>query len=161
MPTSVLAAQGPVAPAPVPPITDVALRDGGTLVGQIVNAQNIAQAKTRVSVQNPQNQEIAAAVTDQQGNFAIQGLRGGVYQIVTPQTRGVYRLWMPGMAPPAAQQGVLLVSSDDAIRGAAPGPGGGLKGFLTNPLVIGAAVATAIAVPIAIHNSGHGTPSSP
>jgi len=46
----------------------------------------------------------------------------------------------------------------DTVRGAPPQ--GGLKAFLTNPWVIGAAVATAIAVPVAVATSRH-SPASP
>lgn len=36
--------------------------------------------------------------------------------------------------------------------------GGGFRAFITNPLVIAGIVATAVAVPVAIHNSRHRTP---
>lgn len=132
---------------PPPQIADVALRDGGLLVGQMVDGQNAPQSGIRVSLQDTQNHEVAAVVTDRQGSFAISGVRGGVYQLVTPQGRQVYRVWSPGMAPPSAQQGILLVAHDQTVRGqdgdgffaSHPGVVGGL---------IGAGVATAIAVPV-------------
>jgi hypothetical protein len=145
-------------PSTRPPVTDLALRDGGFLAGQVVDPQGVPLAKVRVSIQDEQGQEVVATVTDQQGRFAVAGLRGGVYPIVTPQARRIYRLWAPGTAPPSAQQGAMIVSGD-TIRGA--GGQGGLTSFLTNPLVIGGAVATAIAVPVAIHNSNRNRPASP
>lgn len=135
---------------PSPPITDIALHDGGALVGQVVDAQNIAKVNVRVSLQDIKGQELASAVTDQQGHFTIPGLKGGVYQVVTSQGRGIYRLWAPGTAPPSAQQGALIVTGGDIIRGFEPGAFGS---FITHPLVLGAIVATAIAVPVALHNS--------
>jgi hypothetical protein len=150
-------ADGPLPPAPA--IADVALAEGGLLVGQVVDPQGAPKANLRISLQDSQNKEVATAKTDQQGAFAISGLKGGVYQVVTPQGRRVYRLWSPGMAPPSAQRGTLIVLGDELARGAASR--GGMRAFLTNPIVIGGAVATAIAVPVAIHNSRRDHPESP
>ncbi len=143
---------------PSPQIADVALRDGGVLVGQMVNGQNAPQNGVRVSLQDVQNREVATAVTDRQGTFAISGVRGGVYQVVMPQGRQVYRLWSPGIAPPSAQQGVLLVTPGETIRGELGN--GSIRNFVSNPLVIGAAVATAIAVPVVVIANNR-SPSSP
>ena len=85
-----------------PPVTDMALRDGGVLVGQIVNGDNKPTTGARVSLQDLQNHEIAAATTNAKGYFSINGLRGGVYQLVSPKGRQLYRLWLPGTAPPSA-----------------------------------------------------------
>ncbi|MEI8373993.1 MAG: carboxypeptidase-like regulatory domain-containing protein [Planctomycetota bacterium] len=143
---------------PAPQIADVALRDGGVLVGQMVNGQNAPQSGVRVSLQDVQNREVAATVTDRQGSFAISGVRGGVYQVVTPQGRQVYRLWSPGIAPPSAQQGILLVAPGETVRG---GLGDGcIRNFVSNPLVIGAAIATAVAVPVVVIATNR-SPSSP
>ena len=73
-------------------VTDVALHDGGVLAGQVSDSNGVPQADVRVSLQDTQSQEVAAGVTDQQGAFRVQGVRPGVYQIVTPQARGFYRL---------------------------------------------------------------------
>jgi hypothetical protein len=43
----------------------------------------------------------------------------------------------------------MVVSDSNIVRG---GSGGGVVGFLTNPWVLAAGVATAIAVPIALNN---------
>ena len=146
--------------APSAPITDLALRDGGLLVGQVVDNQGVAKVNLKVSLQDLTSRELATATTDQQGKFSMQGVKGGVYQLVTPQRRGVYRMWMPGTAPPTAQQGALIVTGEDTIRGE-DAPRSGLKFWLTNPLVIAGIVATAIAVPVAIHNSNHHSSPSP
>ena len=145
---------------PPPQIADVALRDGGVLAGQIVNGQNAPQSGIRVSLQDTQNREVAAAVTDRQGAFAISGVRGGVYQLVTPQGRQIYRVWSPGMAPPSAQQGVLLVAPGETVRGQ---DGDGLLGAHPGAVgaLIGAGVATAIAVPVAYGAGITKAPSSP
>jgi hypothetical protein len=156
LPNSAFAAVGTAA---APPITDVALRDGGVLVGQVVDAQGVVQANVRVSLQDTQSHEIAAVATNKEGLFAVSNVRGGVYQLVTPQGRGIYRLWAPGTAPPSAQEGALIVNGD-VVRGEDGVPRSGLKFWLSNPLVIGAIVATAIAVPVALSQQHH-HPASP
>jgi hypothetical protein len=137
-------------PAPegaVPAVTDVALADGGVLVGQVSDSSGVAQAAVRVSFQTPQGQELFAMVTDQQGAFRAQGVRPGVYQIVTPQARGFYRLWAPGTAPASAKPAALVVGN--TVRGAL-GDTIVAHPFITAAVVAG--VATAIAVPLALTN---------
>ena len=143
---------------PAPQIADVALRDGGVLVGQMVNGQNAPQSGVRVSLQDVQNREVAAAVTDHQGSFAISGVRGGVYQVVTSQSRQVYRVWSPGIAPPSAQQGVLLVTPGQTVRGVL-GDGTGIGPW--GGALIGAGIATAVAVPVAYGAGITRAPASP
>jgi hypothetical protein len=159
LPESLLAA-GPGSPSSK--VTDVALRDGGVLTGQVVDAQGAAKGNTPVMLMAGE-QELAASRTDQAGDFSFRGLRGGVYQIAAGSSHGVYRLWAPDTAPPSAQQGVLIVSDENTVRGQTqysnnglvPGTsyGGRLRFWLSNPWVIGGIVATAVAVPIALHES--------
>jgi len=144
---------------PAPVITDIALGEGGLLAGQLLGAQGNPLAGVRVSLEDVQNREIATVTTDQQGRFSVANVRGGVYQIVTPNSRGIYRLWAPGMAPPSAKQGVLMVAGGDAVRGAPPRSSA--KFWLNNPVVVGGLVATAVALPVAIVSTQHRSPSSP
>ncbi len=144
-------------PSPASPIVDVALREGGLLVGQVVDEQGVGLGNVPVSLRY-QDRELAAGKTNPDGTFGFKGLRGGVYQIVADQGHGVYRVWAEGTAPPAAQEGALVVSGDPVVRGQARS---GFVAFITNPLVIAGVVATAIAVPVAIHNSKHSSPQSP
>ena len=143
-------------PARGPVATDVALQEGGVLVGQVVSPQGTGMAGISVMLRS-QGKTVQTVTTGKEGYFAAKGLRGGVYQLVAQDGHGVYRVWTRGTAPPIAQQGAVLVVGDEVLRGQAPGP---WKTFLTNPLVIGAVVATAVAVPVAIHNSQH-RPASP
>ena len=88
----------------MPAVTDVALTDGGVLFGKVIDPQGAALAKVPVSLQG-RDREIARAVTDGNGYFAVRGLRGGVYQLVAETGQGVFRLWQPGTAPPSCQEG--------------------------------------------------------
>lgn len=134
-------------------IRDLALGTGGTLSGQVVNSQGQAQGNTQVTVWQ-QEQKVATATTDAEGNFAVAGLRGGVHQVAAGEGVQVYRFWATNTAPPAASNRAMLVSDSNIVRG---GSRGGVVGFLTNPWVLAAGVATAIAVPIAINNSDSGS----
>ncbi|MEZ6101956.1 MAG: carboxypeptidase-like regulatory domain-containing protein [Pirellulaceae bacterium] len=179
-------------------VMDVALQPGGLLKGQVVDAHGAQLSNTKVIVIRG-GQALAAAQTDDAGRFQIPGLQGGVYQIASAGTSGVVRTWTATTAPPAARDGLMLVSNDTVVRGqcgscgqaacgggcgaVSYGPacgydpcgscgtvcgggcggcgGGGLVGFLTNPLVIGAGIATAIAVPIALSNNDDDNNATP
>lgn len=141
-------------------VNDLALGANGTLSGQVVNSQGQAQPGTQVSIWQ-QEQKIASATTDSEGNFAVAGLRGGVHQIAAGEGVQVYRLWAANTAPPAAANRAMVVSDNQIVRGGSCDnscgrPCGGVVGFLTNPWVLAAGVATAIAVPIALNNSDDG-----
>ena len=153
LPQSVLAAD--TLPQQQPVVVDVALSSGGMLFGQVVDPQGVSLAQIPVSLLS-QDREIAAVVTDQNGYFVASGLRDGVYQISTSAGQGTYRLWSPGMAPPSAEQGALIVYGEDTVRGQY----GPIGHWLSNPWVIAGIVAVAVAVPVAISNSKK-SPSSP
>jgi len=154
LPQAALAANGPSAKAPstkAPQLIDVALSDGGLLLGQVVSAQGTAVKKAPVVLKH-QGREIAKAQSNEQGYFAVRGLGGGIYQVKSAEGQGLYRLWAPGQAPPAAQKGVLVVAGRDLVR--AQGPVLGHLGMaLGSPLIIAGVVAASIAVPVAVHNS--------
>jgi len=128
----------------------VALRPGGVLQGQVVDPQGVPAAGTRVVLAR-EGKPLATTQTDDQGRFGFSGLKGGLYQLATAQNGGMYRLWATGTAPPAARADALLVSGDSVVRGAMGQ--GGMLSFLANPWVLGAIVAAAIAVPLALDRS--------
>ena len=138
-----------------PVVIDVALMGGGVLIGQVVDSQGTPLKAASVSLRD-QRQEIATTKTDDNGYFAVRGLSGGMYEIVAAEGRGQYRLWAPGTAPPAARQGALLVSGSETVRAQYCGA---MRFWLSNPWVIAGIVATAVAIPVAMHNAER--PSSP
>jgi hypothetical protein len=97
-------------------ISDVALHDNGVLVGQVVNKQGVPQSGTLVRVVY-QGEPVATAQADKDGRFSVSGLRGGVHTVETADSGGIYRLWAPRTAPPAAASGILLVKDELAQRG--------------------------------------------
>ncbi len=115
-PPSVMAAEA------TPVAKDVALRPGGVLVGQVVNQQGTAQTGSVVSIwQN--EREVVRTNTDKNGIFAAQGLRGGQYQILTPEGHSFCRLWAADTAPPAASDSAVVVTGDELVRGQYGPPG--------------------------------------
>jgi len=135
--------------AAVPTVIDVALQQGGTFQGQVLDSQGLPLANTKVSlVQN--EVEVASTVTDADGRFSASGLRGGIFVVIAGQGAGVYRLWAANTAPPTAQASALVVSNGEIVRG----EDGSIVYWLTNPWVLAAIVATAIALPIALSNHG-------
>lgn len=154
---------------------DVALRPGGVLVGQVVDQQGVPRAGSPVVLlQN--EQAVVNTQTDANGVFAAQGLRGGQYQISTPDGQKLYRFWAADTAPPAAADAAVVVTGNEVVRGQwAPPPGptsyGGrwLDWVRSHPYITAGIVAAAIATPIAIAasdddgggNGVGGGPSSP
>jgi len=128
-------------------VRDVALQTDGLLKGQVLDMQGAPVPGIPVVVVR-QGKPIATTKTGADGSFSVAGLSGGVYQIVTAQGGAVYRLWAPRTAPPGATASALIVNGDTVVRGGMGG--GGLIGFLANPWVLGAIVATAIALPLVL-----------
>lgn len=130
--------------------SDVALRPDGLLVGQVVDQQGVAKAGTSVSIQFA-GKEVVNTTTDANGIFAAKGLRGGQYQLVTPQGGAVCRLWAPNTAPPAAQSAALIISGNQVVRAQGGGP---INSWVCwakmHPYIVAGTVTAAIAVPVAL-----------
>ena len=182
----------PVATAATAPIAvrtavqaprDIALHQGGKLVGQMLDAQGAAIAGATVSVTTA-GKEVARVQTDLAGKFQVAGLKGGVHQVATAGQQDVYRLWAPQTAPPAAQQGLMLVSGTDIVRGQSCGTGvgcgsacgsggggrvlgggagrGGIGNWIANhPIVTAGAIGAAIAIPLALEDDDDTPPATP
>lgn len=160
----VLAALGMILPQSVlaadmakPTVSDVKLHKG-QLWGQVVNPQGVPLAGETVKVWQD-GRQMAESKTNTEGGFAFTQLqRGGVYHLTAAKGHGAYRVWSATMAPPTAQEGVLLVAGQETVRGQRMGR---LGYWLSNPWVIAGVVATAVAVPVAIHNADDDEPVSP
>jgi len=160
VPADVFAADQPV-PRPevtasaLQPIGDVALGSGGLLTGRVLDENRQPRAGFDVTIL-ADGRTVATTRTDANGVYAVQGLRGGVHQLVTPETSQVLRFWADGTAPPGAAESAEIVCSPDVVRGQW---GGHTPMFhraamwATNPFLVGAVVATAVAVPVIVHNT--------
>lgn len=129
-------------------VGDVVLGESGKLVGRVVDDQGNAAVRVPVSIRH-RGVQVVQCVTDENGVFVGENLHGGVHEVVTPNNISSFRLWTPNAAPPMAEPHMHVVN-DPVYRG--QGPHGGRFRFLTNPWIIGAGVATAIAVPLALND---------
>lgn len=98
-----------------PIATDLVLGAGGTLTGQVVNAQGAALDGASV-VLSQSGREVARTTSNKDGRFSFREIRGGQYAIVAGQGQGLYRVWTTKTAPPSAKTQALLVSGK-SVRG--------------------------------------------
>lgn len=146
-------------------VADVALQSGGILQGQVVNDAGAGVAGVVVELTN--GQQSWQTKSDAQGWFRMAGLRGGVFQFQAMEQTQLMRIWATGTAPPRASQGVLVSLSTEVIRGqhvVHPNVNQFFrvaKRGLARPMVVGGIVATAVAIPVAIHNSDDDPPATP
>ncbi len=139
------------APHRIAPAADVSLDQQGRLIGQVLDRQGGPQQDAIIHVLQ-EGKPIAQARTTAEGYFAVADLPGGIYQVTAGDAVGTYRVWSPGSAPPSAGPGVLLVAGQQVQAGqfGLPGIHDGVGAWLSNPIVVGGIIATAIAVPIAV-----------
>jgi hypothetical protein len=112
-------------PHPSPPgqtaneliIADVALTSDGLLRGQVVDRTGTPKAHKAVTL-STKDQVVGQATTDKEGVFAIPVAKGGVYALTDRETTVVIRVWTHQTAPPAAKQGLLVISDQQLVRGA-------------------------------------------
>jgi hypothetical protein len=158
LPQAAQAAATQLARASSSAVRDVALRDGGRLTGQVLDAAGAPVADTAVAVVD-RGQVLASARTTADGRFAITGVQAGVCEVATTNGVTVCRLWAPRTAPPAAQQDALVIHGNTVVRGgddcatcppAGKASRGGVIAFLSNPWVLGGIVAAAVAIPLAL-----------
>ena len=159
LPQMTLSRSVAMASDPSPAMIDVMLRDGGMLLGQVLDAQGQPQRFVPVSLY-AKDRLLATAQTDARGQYTLTGLSGGIYRLVTTGGHGTYRLWNPGAGPPTCRPGALLIVGNGPVRGNFGLPGAGTLHFwLSDPYVIAGLIAAGVAVPVIVHNSQR--PSSP
>ena len=99
---------------------------------------------------------VGRAKTDALGQFGSGTLRGGVYQVAAGDGVTTLRVWEASAAPPSARAVALVVGSSTVVRGQRS-----LGSMMcTDALILGAIIAAAIAIPIAISNSDNTSPPS-
>lgn len=122
-------------------VLDIGLQQNGTFAGRVVDHAGSATRNAEVVVRQG-SKEVARTRTDDQGRFAVQGLRGGVYEISSGKTVGTYRVWQSEVAPPAAKEQALLVLGENGTRGQFGAMGGGM--VLLSAAVIASVIISAI-----------------
>jgi hypothetical protein len=146
VPVHVMAQNG-VAAGPQTRVLDVAIGTQG-LTGRYVNTEGVPIPNHPIQLRQ-EGRVIATTHTATDGTFCFVAVRGGLYELAAHDAVVLTRVWAAGTAPPQASSHVVLVSQDTLVRGQRP-----FAEIITNPLVIGSVIAAAIAIPIAVHNSG-------
>lgn len=150
-------------------VTDIALDARNGLNGQALTPQGTPLAGETVVLDDGASQITTA--TDAAGRFRIDNLRGGAYRVQVAGQTQFCRAWRAGTAPPAANDGLMVVPGAPTVLGQYCGSpvgcgtpvGAGFAGFreaMRNPLVVGGVIAAAIAIPVALHNSNDDEPAS-
>ena len=95
-------------------ISDVSLGAKGELTGFVLDGQGKAVAGSKVIVRLGRK-NVAETTTDATGRFRVEGLRGGVYQIVHADGVSVFRVWKNGTAPRSAKFNALLIARKQRV----------------------------------------------
>lgn len=121
IPQSIMAAGTAKAPAAQKQkVVDVALGEGGRFAGRAIDKQG-APVEGAVVVIRSEAEEVARTITDKDGVYTVDNMRGGFYLVSAGQGAGMFRLWAPGTAPPAALNSATLVANSHAVQGQGPG----------------------------------------
>ncbi len=136
-------------------ILDVKLDERNALHGEVRDAAGTIESNTEVQLRLD-GVSLQRTHTNRWGRFVFPGLKGGMYQILTPATSITCRVWTANAAPPKAQAAILVASNTGLSRGQQPIS----EAFVFNPFLMGALIAAAIAIPIAIHNADDRPPGS-
>jgi len=91
------------------------LQPGGILRGRVVRRNGAAAGHVPVILQM-EGRGVESLVTNDEGEFWIEGLPGGVMTIRSGATTASYRIWAAGTAPPIADAEARLVR-DEVVRG--------------------------------------------
>jgi hypothetical protein len=144
--------------------SDVVLHAGGELHGTVLNTEGQPVPGVTVSIFHSER-SVATTVSNDEGKFAVKGLRNGAHIIEVGTKHQSVRLWGTNTAPPAAIENVAVVVDEEAVRGQMFGGGGGrmlggngLMGSGIGGLMIVGAV-TAITLGTTLDNNA--TPASP
>jgi hypothetical protein len=140
-------------------VPDVRLDEQGQFHGVVLNGQGQAMPDTQVKLARVNQQQTAAAnmatvTTDARGSFVIRDLPAGTYRLETSSGVFLCRLWTHAAAPPSSASSLCVVNDPQVVRGQRPMH----EIFRSDPLLMAAIVAAAIAIPIAVHKSQDDSP---
>lgn len=92
------------------------LLHSGSLSGVVLDRE--AHPVPRVPVRMFYGKQLIATVTsDENGNFAIHGLRNGGHIVNAGEEKTLVRLWTSDSAPPSAAARMVMVVDEEVIRG--------------------------------------------
>ena len=97
--------------------TDVTIADG-VLMGKVVNTEAKPIAGLNVQVLHD-TRVVANATSDDNGRFAVRGLRQGAHVIQVGVVQQPVRFWGSQIAPPSAVTTMAVVVDENVVRGQA------------------------------------------
>ncbi|REJ64482.1 MAG: carboxypeptidase regulatory-like domain-containing protein [Planctomycetota bacterium] len=127
---------------------DVVLNGQGQLLGKLLDSQGQPAPDKRVVVWH-EREQVAVTSTDENGKFAVPGLRGGVYFIASETGFSVVRIWTKQTAPPSAREMTIVYQRSEVVRGNFLGRP---RDYFRKPEFLAAMIGGAIALPIALHD---------
>lgn len=92
------------------------LLHSGSLSGVVLNRESHPLPGIQVRLLHGK-QVIATATSDDNGNFAVHGLRNGGHVVATGDEKELVRFWNSGAAPPSASARLIMVVDEEVIRG--------------------------------------------
>lgn len=122
---------------------DVTLNGEGLLQGTVLtsDAQPIVGATVEII---HADKKVATAVSNEEGQFAVKGLRSGVHVIQCSNTQQPVRFWTTASAPPTAVRNVSLVVDNSVVRGQQGSGVGAFVPFAVIGGVIGVVLGTTL-----------------
>jgi hypothetical protein len=139
----------------VVPVPDVRLDSRGSFQARVLSPEGQPLGRLGCTLQ-ASGQTLVTSPTAADGSLRFDGLSGGVYNLQIDQQVLHVRLWTAEAAPPGAVPELLIVHGSQLQRAQQP-----LCNLLgQEPIMIGLLIAAAIAIPIAVHNSGSDAPPS-
>lgn len=97
---------------------DVELTSDGTLHGQIYTSEGRVVENAPIELRY-QGTTVARAMTGQNGDFAITGVRGGAHDLSIGTATAPVRLWKNGTAPDGAVASLVFAGDENIVRGQA------------------------------------------
>lgn len=125
IPLQMVQAAEPGTKSPTKPsvsVLDVSLTNEGALKGEVFNSKRDPVKNAVISVRQGRN-EVAQVSSDENGQFAVEGLKAGVYYIVAGTGHGVYRVWGANKAPNKTLAKVKVISDRGVVRAQNPDEG--------------------------------------
>ena len=101
---------------PAHSVLDVSLDSTGAFRGRVVDHAGNPVEGAVVAVKQGKN-KVSDTVTDGRGEFAINDLKSGTYNVSSGATEGVYRVWTEKAAPPGSMNQALLTQGANGARG--------------------------------------------
>ena len=96
--------------------SDYLLGQEGVLAGSVFNRSGLPVSGLPVQILHD-DQVVATAVSDENGEFAVHGLRNGQHSVRLGASRQPVRFWSKSAAPPATQARMALVIDEEIVRG--------------------------------------------